>query len=239
MTSKRTWTTDIAMFFGMAALLAAAPACSQTPSSGGPRLKADAEVFDFGYVPQNAIVAHTYWLRNTGTDRVEITKLQPNCGCTTAPLTDSLVEVGDSVPVEILFGSRNMTGKVEKFTRIISNATGRVPALTFKSHVLKPDEPTPVFSVSPAIVDLAVKTEARVAAKNVSNEPVSLRVVNAPGPHIRLDVKEISLQPEESKEIGLTLSASAPDSLSQSITLEASDPAKTRITVPITRVKRE
>lgn len=238
MTSKRTWTTHTALSFGLAALLAA-PACSQTPSSSGPRLKADAEVFDFGYVPQNAIVAHTYWLRNTGTDRVEITKLQPNCGCTTAPLTDSLVEVGDSVPVEILFGSRNMTGKVEKFTRIISNATGRVPALTFRSHVLKPDEPTPVFSVSPAIVDLAGKTEARIAAKNVSNEPVSLRVINAPGPHIRLDVKEISLQPEESKEIGLTLSASAPDSFSQSITLEASDPAKTRVTVPITRIKRE
>lgn len=33
--------------------------------------------FDFGYVPQNAFVAHSFWLLNKGGDTLEIIQIKP------------------------------------------------------------------------------------------------------------------------------------------------------------------
>lgn len=209
-------------------------------SSTGPRIKCATEIFEFGYMPQNATVSHTFWLRNTGTERVKISQIKPNCGCTRIPPTDSTIAAGDSLPIEVLFGSRTMTGKVEKFTRIMSNAEGRVPALTFRAHVLKTDEKPESFAVSPAEVTMGGTTESKVAVKNTSKTPLKISVVDLPSSLIRLDTKEMSLEPDESKEISLALLAqSTPQDYTKSITLEADNPERTRITVPLSNVKKE
>jgi hypothetical protein len=206
----------------------------------GPRIKCATEIFDYGYVPQNVIVSHTFWLRNTGTEQVKISQIKPNCGCTQIPPTDSTIAVGDSLPVEVLFGSRVMSGKVEKFTRIISNAEGRVPALTFRARVLKKGENPGAFSVTPLVLEMGQATEAKIALKNTGNVPLKVAVVDLPHSLILLDTKEMSLEPDESKEIGFSLIAQTTQKdYTKSITLEANDPARTRITVAITNVQKE
>ncbi len=206
----------------------------------GPRLKCSTEIFDFGYVPQGVTVSHTYWLRNSGTETVNIKQIKPNCGCTQVPPTDSTIAVGDSLPVEILFGTRNITGKVEKFTRIISNAEGRVPALTFRAMVFKDDAaPFPV-TATPAIVKLGTATTGKVVLRNVSENPVRVSVIDIPPGFIHLSVNELSLAPNESKELGFDLLPQQKQGdFTKSITLETNNPAKTRITIPVTNVQKE
>ncbi len=209
-------------------------------SSNGPRIKCATEIFDFGFMPQNVIVSHTFWLRNTGTEMVKISQIKPNCGCTQIPPIDSTIAAGDSLPVEVLFGSRSMFGKVEKFTRIMSNAEGRVPALTFRAHVLKTDEKSESFAVSPTALTMGGATESKVAVKNTSKTPLKISVVDLPSSLIRLDTKEMSLEPDESKEISLTLVAQTTlQDYTKSITLEADNPERTRITIPLSNVKKE
>ena len=206
----------------------------------GPRIMTNPEVFDFGYVPQDATVSHTFWLHNPGTETVKIKKLQPNCGCTQAPLTDSSIAVGDSVPVELLFGSRNISGKVEKFTRIFSNAIGRVPALTIRTQMFKENEKPGGIAVSPSIANVGTGTPIKITVQNITKNHLTVRVVDLPPRLIHLDNNEISLAPEEGKNLTITLlSQAAPGEFTKSITLEANDPAKTRITVPVTNVQRE
>lgn len=209
-------------------------------SPTGPRIKTDPEIFDFGLVQPDVVVSHTFWLRNSGTEEVRITRLQPNCGCTQAPLTDSTIAVGDSVPVEILFGSRNMTGKVEKFTRIFSNASGRVPALTIRTRVVKVEEMSGVFSVTPSSAVLDESNSAKVTLTNTGKSTITLKVVDSPTRYIRIDNIEIALAPEESRELTLLAHVPLPEGpFTKSITLEADDPSRTRITVPVTSVQRE
>jgi len=235
----RNWTTIRALTVAVALIVATA-AHTTAQEQTGPRLKCATEIFDFGFVPQDATVSHTYWLRNTGTETVEIKQIKPNCGCTRVPPVDSTIAPGDSLPVEIIFATRNITGKVEKFTRIVSNAEGRSPALTFRSVVFKElENPAPIRS-TPAIVNLNGGTTARVTIRNVSRDQLIAKVVDSPPEHIRLEVSELTLAPEESKEISFEIIPQENDhEFNKSITLETNDSAKTRITIPITNIKKE
>lgn len=224
----------------IALLTAGIASANQQTVSTGPRLKCSTENFNYGFVPKGATVSHTYWVRNTGTETAIIKQLKPNCGCTQVPPTDSSIAPGDSLPVEVLFGSRNMSGKVEKFTRIVSNAQGRVPALTFVAMVKAAEEiPGPAIAV-PAIVELNDSWNGATTVKNKTKSAVTLTVVDAPPGLIRLTANEITLGPEESKEIAFEFEPQKSDSeFTKSVTIEANDANRTRLTIPITMVRRE
>lgn len=232
--------TSVAVSLSSLAVIAAVACTATAEVQTGPRLKCSTEIFDFGYVPQGATVSHTYWLRNTGTETAIIKQLKPNCGCTEVPPTDSTIAVGDSLPVEILFGSRNISGKVEKFTRIVSNAEGRVPALTFRSRVFKAGEnPAPVVA-EPAIVQTGGANEASFTLKNLGKSAISAQLVDSPPGFIKLSFNELSLAPDESKEVRFEIIPQKGKSdYTKSITLELNDSAKSRITIPITNIQKE
>ena len=46
-------------------------------ASAAPRLTIKESVFDFGYVPQNSEISHTFWLHSTGDDSLKILKVVP------------------------------------------------------------------------------------------------------------------------------------------------------------------
>ncbi len=46
-------------------------------ASSAPRLTIKDSVFDFGYVPQNSEISHTFWLYSTGDDSLKILKVVP------------------------------------------------------------------------------------------------------------------------------------------------------------------
>lgn len=214
-------------------------ALGQNPGAG-PRIKCTPEVFDFGYVPQDATVSHTYWLKNTGTETAVITQIKPNCGCTRVPPSDSTIAVGDSLAIELLFASRNMSGKVEKFTRIVSNAEGRVPALTFKGRVFKAAEDHGPITAIPAIIEIAGSTAPKLSLKNTSKSSLTVQVVDLPPGLIQLNWNELTLGPDETKEVSLALLPQENQvEITKSITLESNDSERSRLTVPITNVKKE
>ena len=229
-------TALLTIFIGLTSVGSAA---GQTPLTG-PRIKTAPETFEFGYVPQDATVSHTFWLRNPGTETVNIQQIKPNCGCTRVPPTDSSIAVGDSLPVEIVFGSGKISGKVEKFTRIMSNAAGRVPALTFRALVYKPEAKPGTFAVTPEVLNTGKSITGKITLKNTSQAPLRIMVVDLPPSVIQLDTNEMSLEPEESKELSISLIAQTSEGdFTKSVTFEANDPAKTRITLPITNVLKE
>lgn len=203
-------------------------------------MKCSQEVFDFGYVPQDATVSHTYWLKNTGTAEVVITEIKPNCGCTRIPPSDSSIAVGDSLPIEMVFASRNMSGKVEKFTRIGSNAEGRVPALTFQANVIKAAGEHGPITATPEILKLTGASAPKFSLRNTTKSAVSVRVVDAPAGLIQLDWNELTLAPDESKELSFALlPQEKPTEFTKSITLEVNDSGHTRLTIPITNIQKE
>lgn len=51
---------------------------SATPAATAqPKLEVPEVSFNFGFVPQGASIAHTFWLRNVGGDTLRITDVRP------------------------------------------------------------------------------------------------------------------------------------------------------------------
>jgi hypothetical protein len=133
-----------------------------------------------------------------------------------------------------------MSGKVEKFTRIVSNAEGRVPALTFKGRVFKASEEHGPITATPAIVEVMGSSVPKLSLKNTSNSVLTIQVVDFPSELIQLDWNELTIGPDETKEVNLTLIPQESQiEFTKSITIEANNPERTRLTIPITNVKKE
>jgi len=42
-----------------------------------PKLYIPEQRWDFGHVPQNSVLSHDYWIKNTGTDTLRIIRVKP------------------------------------------------------------------------------------------------------------------------------------------------------------------
>jgi hypothetical protein len=230
----------------MLAVNMAGCADAQTGDSGTPgkepRVKVADEIYDFGLVPQRALVSHVFWLKNTGGATLEIQKLVPNCGCTEAPLEKKKAAPGDSIRVEIAFGSGLFHGPVQKFIQIESNAAGRVPALTFSASVVTDSEPTGPVSLNPRTVNLDLQHpdstangwNAAVTLRNNSAAPLAISIIRQPDRQVVCDDFSGLIGPGEDKQIALHFEPALPQQIfSKSITFEAAGSDTVRITLPI------
>jgi len=69
---------------------------------GTPEITVDQPDYDFGSVGLGYMVKHTFTLRNTGDETLEIVYVRASCGCTTTALLTTSLAPGESVPLEVL-----------------------------------------------------------------------------------------------------------------------------------------
>ena len=92
-------------------------------AQAGPDLKIPESTFDFGRVPQLAVVTHGFWLKSTGDDTVRVVRIDPGCGCTEIPLSDSSLAPGDSVLLQIFLNTSRYLGYISKKPEIMTNVS--------------------------------------------------------------------------------------------------------------------
>jgi hypothetical protein len=171
-----------------------------------------------------------------------IEKLIPNCGCTAASIDKHQVEPGDSSRVELIFGSHNDRGKVEKFAQVISNAKGRVPALTFSSYVVADSVAIGPLEATPRFLNLdeamPKKTGdgwiSHVTLRNNGTVPITVTTVDKPDHMIVTDGFGGTLGPGEKAEVTVRFESELPtQAFSKSLTFLVSDGAGQRLTLPV------
>ncbi|MEW5875679.1 MAG: DUF1573 domain-containing protein [Candidatus Zixiibacteriota bacterium] len=212
--------------------------------SKGPRVGVNGETFDFGEVPQKATVSHVFWLKNVGDEVLVIEKMVPNCGCTQAPLETNKANPGDSIRVEMIFASGYFDGVVTKFTQVVSNSTGRAPALTFTATVVPDSLRSGSLRAEPPLVDLdrdrpvlvdSVWT-SRVALRNHGSEPVQLSLLDSPDRDVTVEMTGQSLAPGDSHELIFRFPRDLQDRVfAKSVTLEVTGSQSSRLTVPVAK----
>lgn len=208
------------------------------------RLELSDSEFNFGYAPQKTKISHVYWIRNAGPDTAHISDVRPGCGCTKAPLKKKVLAPGDSTDVEVIFSTGMYSSQTRKSATIVSDVAGNVPAISFNAYPTpRIDSLAPVTFI-PSLVDLDSVTQTGggridVKVRNTSAEPVSLALVSAPHEWftIQLPVGPIAPGGEETIQVEYT-GAIAGEILSKSFTVQVSDTASTRFTVPIQKQKR-
>jgi hypothetical protein len=91
-----------------------------------PKLKIEKNGFqDWGIVkPNQSPLNCEFKLYNTGNKTLKITKLEPDCSCTTAPLDKEEVEPGGFATVKISIKLNDNTGELRKRVKVITNIEG-------------------------------------------------------------------------------------------------------------------
>ena len=159
--------------------LSAGPGFSQTTATvTGPRITFDVPVFDFGRVKSGELVKHTYTFTNTGSKLLEITNVQPSCGCTAAGEWTRRAEPGQTGTIPIQLNTAGFGGDVLKTITVTSTDEVQPTfALQLKGTVWKPVDVLPSFAVLNIMPD---STSASTLVKIVNNTDEYISISSSP-----------------------------------------------------------
>ncbi len=244
----RTKITSTAVALILLATVAFAETPAPTPSkelSAIPPSKAKVQLglteFQFGYMPNDASVSHSYWLYSRGEDSLKILRVKPACGCTKAPLKKEVIAVGDSGEVELVFhASAGQKGNVSKSATVTCNDNDKGNfQLRFSANIYATDHPdslTPLtLSTSSVKWDNASRNETRtLVLKNVSSSPVAINLLARPVGCVDLDLGNGEINPGKTREIKIKVAKDfTGQDFTKSFTFECNDAGKTRYSVPV------
>ena len=111
--------------------------------------------FDFGRTAQHGTVSHRFWIENVGDETLEITKIVPGCGCTKAPLLDTLLAPGRKTPLDIFFSTKSFRGVVKKVPYFETNLGDQKFYIKIKAELLPDVEFDQPIYARPAKVDIS------------------------------------------------------------------------------------
>lgn len=150
------------------------PVVISTSNAVGPRVQFAEPIYDFGRVQNGDPVKHSYLFTNNGDQPLEVSNVQPSCGCTTAGDWTRKVMPGQTGSVAIQFNSSHFSGDVFKTISVTSNDKQHpVTVLQLKGKVWKPLELLPSYAIMNAPPDAtSVSTSIRIV--NNTEEPLML-----------------------------------------------------------------
>ena len=114
-----------------------------TPNPDAPVLTFDEQEHDFGDIPANAVVRHTFTFTNTGKTPLLIEDASASCGCTTPSWTKEPVAPGAKGQMEVQFDSKGKTGLQNKQVNVRANTQPSTTAVYIKANVLTAGENGP------------------------------------------------------------------------------------------------
>lgn len=229
--------------YGVFLTIAILIGCSGGTASNPPEPKFDSKDFDFGRIPSESVVSHQYKLSNTGGDSIIVMSVRAHCGCTKAPLVDSIVKAGKTVPIELRFNSGGFRGSARKSASIkIKVGENEIDDQLYFSTFI--DTSAVPFSYgelgaepykiefSDSIDKVDVKFINRVAADR------TVKIIDYQPDRVELSWKEKKIGPK--KEATLTVKRKKnTENIVASVTVEMDGIPNSRITIPISEARNE
>ena len=93
---------------------------------------------DFGNIPYNIPVSHTYKFINKSKQVAEIISVEASCGCTQPDWTKSQIQINDTAFVKAIYQA-NTEGNFKKQVTIYTNLSPFPKILILKGQVIKKD----------------------------------------------------------------------------------------------------
>lgn len=213
-------------------LLFAASSYAYSPNA----LVVSPKSFDFGWCPDNAKVHADFVIRNTGTDLIPVTGVQPACGCTTSEFTPSSLGSNQESKVSLTFNTRGYAGSpFHKTAKVNTDDSKTEYTVEMMGYVLNPavkvkPEGDGVASFPP---DTKEKKQT-IVIKNSGPKDVTLKIVQPAAAWANLKFDAQSLKAGQTAEMIVAPEGSFSDERTTSITIEANDGTdNTRFTVAV------
>jgi hypothetical protein len=150
-------------------------------AQGAPHITYDATHFDFGKIAADAKVSHRFKVTNTGKAPLNITRLNPSCGCTSTVLGKWTLAPEESTEVEVTFNPAGFRGVSRKSIQVVSDdPVSPTTTLTFEADVVLEIMPS-TDSVFFQDLVRSVPRKASVKLSSGTDKPVVLTDAKAPG----------------------------------------------------------
>jgi len=159
-------------------LLAPAVALAQAPA---PHISFEAMDHDFGKIPAETKVSHRFKVTNTGKAPLNITRLNPSCGCTSTVVGKWTLAPDESTEIEVTFNPAGFRGVSHKSIQVVSDDPATPTAtLTFQADVVR-EVMLSTDSVFFQDVTRSAPRKASVKLTSGTERPVAVTEAKAPG----------------------------------------------------------
>jgi len=197
-----------------------------------PRIFCEEPTFDFGSRDASETVDHTFVLKNTGTADLEIKRVQPACGCTTAELEKKIVPPGESNRISAKLSLAGRTGELQKPILIESNDPTNPAFQLVMKGVVGAD-----FEISPSTMVLRkaspeAAATASVILKSLKNE--KFEIIDAKSESGKLIVRWDEFPNENAFQLTANFEEQfQPGQYGDKIIVETNHPRKTQLEVGV------
>ena len=168
-----------------------------------PRLQYAGQTHDFGKVKPTDALTHDFLFTNTGNAVLELTDVQPGCGCTTMGAWDRKVEPGRTGRIPIQFNPGSFSGAVSKpITVTCNDPAQRTSYLQVQATVWRPVDIQPQY-LSFIRIEGETTNETKTA-RIVSNveTPLTLETPRVLNPAFHAELKTV--RPGQEFELRVT-----------------------------------
>ena len=209
-----------------------------------PRIEIPEPSFNFGKTVRHAKMRHTFWIKSVGDEPVRIKKVVPGCSCTKAPLPDSVIAPGDSVPLTIIFDSKSFRGNVVRKPYFVTDYDTEPRYVSIYAEMLnRPEKATPLVISPPRVDILQVGDKPRRKASfsiiNVTDRDYKMTLVGNGFESFTLDFPDV-IKANDTATVRLKIREDRLDTeFAESITFELDDDYGTRYTVPVRKFERK
>ena len=203
------------------------------PATNGPAPKIvfASPTYDFGKAKAGDPIKYTFVFTNTGDALLEITAVQPHCGCTTSGDWTHKADPGQTGTIPLQVNTANVQGAIDKTVTINCNDKTQ-PSITLhiKGTLWKPIEVNPQFAVLNVPVD--APSNASTVVRIVNNMEDSITLSEPESNNKSFTAKVETKKP--GKEFEMTIQAVgplAPGSVQGQITVKTSSTNAPLVTV--------
>jgi hypothetical protein len=186
---------------------AAVTAAPANTKASGPHIEFSETVFGFGKVKPTDTLKHEFIVTNTGNALLEITAVQPGCGCTTAGAWDKEVAPGKTGKIPIQFNPANFSGPVTKYVTVTCNDPTRAShTLQVQATIWRPIDLQPQYVHFLSVEGEATNETKTIRIVNNEEEPVTLEAPQSSSPVFKTELKTV----RPGKEFELQVSYTGP-----------------------------
>ncbi|MEA2030733.1 MAG: DUF1573 domain-containing protein [candidate division Zixibacteria bacterium] len=195
---------------------------------------------NFGMLPKNSILNHTFWLKSVGDDTVKIDAIKTGCSCAISKIERNWLAPGDSMAVKIEWDVSRYHSSIFRSIRVFYDSIKSPLRMNLKGSVVQKLDSARPISISPYRFEFASTAQKEIDSiqftltnrssedlniSNISGNPEQCKfVLPSTIPANSSVTGHIRLKPEYNKKEFQT-----------SITLAVNNKQQTNFTIPIRR----
>lgn len=181
--------------------------------------------YDWGEVtPKDNPLKGTIVLKNTGNETLEIFRVKPTCGCTTAPLSKNLLKPGESAELDVTLKITGGSGVFTKHINVYSNdPKNKTKIIDLKTFIKRPLTIKPSGFIGLNNLQVGYLSSGSCTITNTSGENITLSNVRVSPANAGVNLKkDITLKPGEEFKLILSVKPQKPGSFRAKVQISSS-----------------